>query len=523
MTANPDTLPDSLVSARKFLETTPRARLLGYLDIATRDVPEAAIAFAMTEIGRAMMDRTMTPQEAAIALLYAANPGKNSLVIRDIACNLAAAERIQASVDQSKGGEPTNDAPPVDPASSKKPKKAKKGGSLKADTSWLKKIGTNGIRWPVPKLDESALWAADRLADLVSGYRKEPRVRDQPVYQFGRLPGLSDAILDGGDDGPMACLALVQHSKKGCPKNAIRERAIRDAATGPVPMSPAEMEGHLLDEWYAHAIAEIDVFPIVWAPKIGEILVSVTGKARNGFVELASAIPEWKHSPAPPTEVPTVPATELRRAAPPEDERERAMLDLNADLRLWLLWLCQVRGNGTWWESTHPTCRDEGWRVWIDDECEITVRTSGAEKKVVTLKNATADHGALVAALADGGVITKLRIGLMHTLTMGPGNEAKRPKKYFHVTLAGSGCKSVGLPCVTGVRDGLGRAIAERMRLLRDLDGIQSTLAGRFKDARVGEWDRVVSRMREWIGTEVARRWKYDPKSGQGFLFDAGN
>lgn len=541
MTASPDNTPDSLVSARKFLADTPRERLLGYLDIAKRDVPDAAISLAMTEISTAMMDRTMTPQEAGIALLYAANPGKKSLVIRDIACQLAAAERIQASVDADKGDEPTQDAPAADPAKAKKPKRAKNGKNLKADTTWIKKIGTNGGRWNVEPVNETALWAADRYAEIVSGYRAQPHVRDVPVYQFGRLPGLDEGsvtgynvgpVLDGKDDGPLVVLALVEHSKKGFPKNAIRERAIREHATGPIPMSAAEMEQHLTDEWYAHAVTEVVYHPIVWAPKLGEILVSATGKAAQGFVSCSQAVPVWKQVQATPVPVPELPTTDLVHVGANPDDDKPTLLNAFAfgcDARLWFLWLCQVRGNGTWWEQT-GTIREEGWNVWIDDEAEITIKKTGQERKIVTVKNAAADHGALIAALAEGGVITKLRIGLQSTLFGGDGTDKstknRRPKKYYHLTLSssiwGGTKKSIGLPCTMKARDGVMAAVLERLTLLRELDKVEARLTSRFEECRVGEWDRVVSRLREWIGIEVVRRWKYDPKSGQGFLFDHG-
>lgn len=523
MTAQPDTVPDSLAAARRFLETTPRARILGYLDIAKRDVPDAAVDQAVTEINAAMMDRTMAPQEAAIALLYAANPKAKSLTIRDIACNLAAAERIQASVDGETAEVPTNDAPPVDPSISKKPKKAKKGGRLEADLSWVKKIGTNGFRMQVEPRNETAIWAADRLAEIVSGYRKQPHMRADPVYQLGPLPGLDTAVLDGGSDGPLVVLALVQHAKKGCPKNTIHERARREHATGPIPMSAAEMEQHLLDEWYAHAVPEIDVYPIVWAPKLGEIIVSATGKAGTGFLSLLSGVPEWATVKQGRVEIPDLPVTDLVRVGPlGDDDREiqRTLTasSMAADLRLWLLWLCQVRGSGTWWEQTGSDSQD-GWRVWVDDEAEISICKSGEQPKKVALKNAAADHGALVAALAEGGVLSKLRVGLERTRIRG-GDDKARPKKYFHLTLSGGGKASVGLPCTLAARHGVAEAVLERLHLLRELDGVQARLTSRFEECRLGEWDRVTTRMREWIGTEVVRRWKYDEKTGQGFLFD---
>lgn len=523
MTAQTESpIPDSLASARKWLAPMTRAHILNYLDIARRDVPDAAIAMAVSEISTAMMDRTMTPQEAAIALLYASNPGKKSLVIRDIACNLAAAERIQVSVDAEKGTEqPTVDAAPQDPAKAKKPKKSKGAKALKPDTSWLKRIGTNGTRLQVEPANESALWAADRAAELVKDYRKEPHVRDLPVFQVGRLPGLDNLVLDGGDEGPIVIVALVRHQKKGCPKNAIRDRSIREAASQPIPMSPAEMEQHLLDEWYAHAVAETDVFPIVWSIRSGELLVSATGKAVDAVTALRSSFPAWAF-PKTPRESwkPQVLATDLRATREADDARQAGSGELAADFRLWMLWLCQLKGEGTWFERTETS--GDGWRIWVDDEAELVIAKPGQERKIVSLKNAAADHGALIAALAEGGRVSKIRMGLCST-TDDNKRTKTRPKKYFHVTFGQYGLKSVGLPCQLKVSWGLTAAVLERLTLLRRLDGICDRLSSQFEESRVGEWEMVCSRLREWIGTEVTRRWRYDDKTGQGFLFDLGN
>lgn len=143
------------------------------------------------------------------------------------------------------------------------------------------------------------------------------------------------------------------------------------------------------------------------------------------------------------------------------------------------------------------------------------------------------DAGALVAALADGAIIEKLRLCITEQLPAPPpakdGEDANGEipfPVYWHLALTVKDNEleaTASLAPVTkkdlGDEDPLEAMVFERVELHRRFWALLEKMLIAFADARCNVWPGVWESGREWVGLKLSEHYAFDEKTGQGWLF----
>lgn len=143
------------------------------------------------------------------------------------------------------------------------------------------------------------------------------------------------------------------------------------------------------------------------------------------------------------------------------------------------------------------------------------------------------DAGALVAALADGAIIEKLRFCITEQPPAPPvredgedsDGEIPSPIRWhLALTVKDDALEAVAsLAPVTkkdlGDEDPLEAMVFERVELHRRFWALLEKMLIAFADARCNVWPGVWESGREWVGLKLSEHYAFDEKTGQGWLF----
>jgi hypothetical protein len=453
----------------------------------------------------------------------------SGMKVKEIALICWAAREIRDGARATRDEAPTQDrAPRENPpaAASGKPGKAPKPPKPpKVSAGWLKAIGTTGVSFliapPAGTVAEEAegIDEAEVLAMLQKHAfnRKAEEIKEEPAWgfcdvrdafevDFGSVPVFGDEVVIG-----------LRRDLKKAPRTTLRAQATRQATAEaklegrahPTKPRISEIFEDLLARELRQATPQSSVTPItfdgfrtftVWTTSEKAAVAASNFLGRLGTVTRVdtaeqATTPLRERNPA---------ATDIRKL----DGVGEGAADLGADFLLWLLGRAESGTGAMRIES--PGFLSDRLEWWLENDAVLERETPDTKALRVKLAGAPTEGGSLSAALADGATLQSGRFGL------------QIDEKKFYVTFDGLNARAFGLPATCtpdGTEESLDAAVCERLALRQQADLLVAELRRAFVAERLASWNQRVQAVRRQLGTEIAKRWGFDPKTGQGLLF----
>ena len=430
-------------------------------------------------------------------------------------------------------------AAPVKP---KKERKGRKPAKPRAPTvGWAQKIGRSGTRLKLSKVLsfeeiqaglQGAAWKARPLPDerhtgvcLVSS-ANDVDFTDLSKWKFGEY-GVYGFRVDRRRVPAGTLAAEVEKKIRAEEKNAGRTLGKKFCK---------QIKNEVRRELLAEALPETQVYSVLVAPTEGWALVDgppqVVEEVRS---QLGARGWPLSNSIQPVIRARLAAATgeryrtDLRvpnHATAPSDGEEYADIPAGifSDFMLWLA------TPGTSWRS----------QAWELDE-KVSWKLAGGPIKIrvpventhndVTLEDA--DSAALTASLAEGGRLMAVRVAIEDRQEVPPSESPDGPAPAaivhtYHLSLevihgsktrsAGLRIHGMGLPTMKG-GDSAEALVFERVALHKRLWLMLESLFEAYASDRCQDWQPVIDAARDWVGLELTRRFVFDERTGQGWLF----
>lgn len=173
--------------------------------------------------------------------------------------------------------------------------------------------------------------------------------------------------------------------------------------------------------------------------------------------------------------------------------------------------------------DTGKLCQDRRNLEWSLDGKTI-LYVPKPEKGIVRVELSGTEH-VFHAALAEGGHVAEVRIQVTE-LFLPESGQGEAIRETFHLTLSreegGLEISALGFPKLPDAGDGDDAILAEvyaRVETYKRLVELLQLLLRAYASARITAWQPVVDAGRRWVGAELEKRYAFDAKTGQGWLF----